>query len=191
MVLYGWLQIILSSGLRMRYFFVLVYVRLQLTFLFPEYPSVVYFDVSFSRGEGEGKYPIPYWLFKSLAGNVLLYNLHNFLIIRPTQFQPGSHLGQSSLSSALRGEEGGPPCHIGIQEARTYIYRLFYTTHWAPGSMSSWSFTAVIVLEEPVTTWTDSRSLLHCLQQSSVTYSGSTASFSPYSRDSRSAEWRE
>jgi hypothetical protein len=47
-------------------------------------------------------------------------------------------------SSLLAGGRGDPHCHIGKQEVGTYIYSLLYMyTHWAPGSTSSWNFTAV------------------------------------------------
>ncbi len=85
-----------------------------------------------------------------------------------TQFQPGSGLGWSSLSSTLSRREGGTPCHIGIQEVATYIYSLSYTTHLAPGSTSSWSITAVNVLGEPVKMCIGKSSPLRCLTYSEL-----------------------
>ncbi len=73
-------------------------------------------------------------------------------------FGPAAILG-GQMSPLLSLGEGDPPCHIGPQEAGTCIYNLLYITHWAPGLTSSWSFTAVNVVEELLTIWAALRSL--------------------------------
>jgi hypothetical protein len=70
-----------------------------------------------------------------------------------SQYQPDSRLGLhfSPSSAAWGGGGADPPCHIGKQEAGTYIYSLLHTNTGLLGLFPSWSFTVVNVVEKPVT----------------------------------------